>query len=377
MRSRRTERSRGGPLVAIATCIALGTLSTLGAPGCAESSNAAGPDAGGSVTAPAADAGEDASVDAGADIDAAPIPCAHGHLCRASVPFTRATVTALTGRAKNDVWASGSDGLLMHYDGTQWTALDSDIDEALTSLALTADETWGNAGTLVVRRRIDAGSIRKVRLQSNYGTPSTLGVLPGAQVYMATDDQRTPVVWLELETSTLTPLPNPVLPWANEAQQARFRASFLGPQNALWFVGDRAAIARYPLADAGDGGPGSPLGRGVLVPVASHADLLAVWGHGEHLFAAGRGGTVLHFDGSRWRELETGTSVTLKAIFGLSPTDVWAAGEQGTVLHYDGNSWKAIDLGTYDGSVDCIWGSAPDDVWLGGENRLFHWGPLP
>lgn len=362
------------------TTVGVGALAVFGAPACAASDEEGMEEPDQRVVVPSADGGEEASADAGAEGSTPDVPCAAGNLCRAPVPFTHASVTAIAGRSKNDVWAAGSFGLVMHYDGHTWTALESDLGEALTTLVLTEDETWGGAGTLVLRRKLDAASVRKLRVPVTYGIPTAFAIVPDGGVHLGVEIPSRAVVSVDFETGKVTMLPNPVLPYANEEQQVRFRASFWSG-TALWFVGDQAAVARYPFADevddAGDGGSGSPLGRGIVIPAPSHADLRAVWGQGERIFAAGRNGAVLELDGSTWREHDTGTSVTLNAIFGLSPADVWAAGDDGTVLHFDGTTWARIDLGAYTGNLETIWGSGPDDVWIGGENRLFHWGPLP
>ena len=185
------------------------------------------------------------------------------------------------------------------------------------------------------------------------------------------------LVKLSFDSGTVDVLPPAVHPLTGAPQRAlRVRAVSFVPDEALWLVGDLAAVARYPVAPPGDGGA-PRLGQGIVVPVASQANLRAAWGQGEHLWAAGTNGTTLHFDGAEWHIENTGTSVTLHAIFGLSPKDIWAAGDDGTVLHFDGDTWSRVGVGAYRGSLRAIWGSGPDDVWVGGESGLFHWRALP
>ena len=372
---------------ALMVVAALGSsvLAAFGAPACATSDENAVEQPDQRTSVRVVDGSDEATTDAGAEGSMPDVPCAVGNLCRAPVPFTHASVTAIAGRAKNDVWAAGSFGLVMHYDGQAWTALESDLGEALTTLVLTEDETWGGAGTLVLRRNLDGASVQKVRVPVQYGIPTALAIVPDGGVHLGRATQSS-VLHFDVESGDVTSLPDPIFPGSG-VQVVKSRAAFWSG-TALWFVGDEAAIVRYPLAaadeDAGagdggddDGGSRSVLGRGAVIPVASHTDLRAVWGQGEHVFAAVRDGVVLEVDGAVTREHDTGSSATLNAIFGLSPTDVWAAGEDGTVLHFDGTSWARIDLGSYTGHLHSIWGSDPDDVWIGGENRLFHWGPLP
>jgi hypothetical protein len=62
-------------------------------------------------------------------------------------------------------------------------------------------------------------------------------------------------------------------------------------------------------------------------------DLLAVWGRSEtDVFAVGENGTVLHRQDGRWRKLDSGTSSTLRGIWGVDDDLVLVAGEDCTAL---------------------------------------------
>jgi hypothetical protein len=366
---------------AAALAISVGPLSAalLSSAGCAvaDESNRAATDDDGGILIPAPDAGDEASlVDADAGTESPGLPCAVGNLCRVQIPLTRGFVASLSGRSKDDVWAGGSSGVVMHWNGQEWAALDSEIHETLSSLFLTADETWGVAGSLVLRRRIEASSVRTFRVNEFSRSLSGVAVLENGEAYISylppyfldtTPDVLAKIT--DFDTARVTFEPDPVLAANNQAREMAVRAVFLVPDRALWLVGNHANIARYPVSPA--------LGAGVVMPVASRADLLAAWGQGDHLWAAGGGGTILHFDGTDWNEEETGTKATLNAIFGFAPDDIWAAGDEGTVLHFDGDRWSRIEMGGYRGHLRAIWGHAPDDVWVGGERAMFHWGALP
>lgn len=72
---------------------------------------------GGTVLGPV-DAGDAATSFDGAP-DAVP-PCTGGRLCKVVSPLTFGSVTSLVGRSKDDIWASGSRGVLMHWNGQLW-----------------------------------------------------------------------------------------------------------------------------------------------------------------------------------------------------------------------------------------------------------------
>lgn len=370
-------------VVVFATLLGPLSVALLAGSACAVANESNGaaiePDSG--IVIPTSDSGDEASLaDAGADSmegDSLGLPCAAGRVCRVETPLTIGSVASLSGRSKDDVWASVSRGGVMRWDGQQWAALESPITETLSSLYLTADETWGVAGVLALRRRIDGSSVKTVQASIYSHTLFGISVLANGDIYLAYMQpylgEPRPGVLAKL-LSFDAPLmfefaPDPVLAATNQEKQLPFRALFHVPDKALWLVGDNAAVARYPVSPS--------LGTGVVMPIPSQADLVAAWGQGDQLWAAGSGGTVLHFDGTDWNEEETGTKATLRAIFGFAPNDVWAAGDEGTVLHFDGARWSKIEMGNYRGHLRAIWGAAPDDVWFGGERGMFHWGALP
>jgi hypothetical protein len=367
----RAKRARA---LAFARWLLLSSSPLLPLAACAASDETDAPDADTRAVVPAGDSGDEPAVDA-AGADAPLVPCAVGVLCSVPIPLRAGFVTAIGGRSKNDVWSSGSGGLLMRWDGRQWLDLDSGIQETLSSLVLSSDETWGVSGQLVLRRGTDPKSVRTVRIPDLYRPLTSIALLPPGDVYVSLRGVPS-LAKLDFETARLIYEPNPVHPVTHEVQVLGPRASFLVPDKALWLVGEQGAIARYPLSSPGDGGAPS-LGQVVLHRVASQADLFAAWGLGDELWTAGDNGTLLHFDGTEWHLENSGTTSRLEAIFGFAPNDIWAAGDNATVLHFDGDVWSRIDVGPYGGHLKAIWGAAPDDVWIGGERTMLHWGVLP
>src|SRR5262249_14744882 len=61
--------------------------------------------------------------------------------------------------------------------------------------------------------------------------------------------------------------------------------------------------------------------------------LLGLWGSSQNdIFAVGKGGTILHYDGSTWTTEPSSTTVDLRAVWGASG-EVFAVGAGGTILH--------------------------------------------
>ncbi|PXF60273.1 MAG: hypothetical protein C4B58_00055 [Deltaproteobacteria bacterium] len=96
--------------------------------------------------------------------------------------------------------------------------------------------------------------------------------------------------------------------------------------------------------------------------------LCAIWGSSPtDVFAVGPYGTIVHYDGNTWTEIDSGTTERLWGVWGNSPTDVFAVGDNGTVLHYDGNSWATMNSETTEWLL-AVWGSSPADVFAVGDN---------
>ena len=81
----------------------------------------------------------------------------------------------------------------------------------------------------------------------------------------------------------------------------------------------------------------------VQSPLPTGNDLLGVWGSSSgDVFAVGRGGTILHFNGSIWSSMSSGMTYDLCAVWGSSAQDVFTVGNdatgQGIIRHYNGNN---------------------------------------
>ncbi|MCS6914238.1 MAG: hypothetical protein RMK29_08495 [Myxococcales bacterium] len=101
-----------------------------------------------------------------------------------------------------------------------------------------------------------------------------------------------------------------------------------------------------------------PLPQGNHLRAVFAVSPTSAWAVGDH-------GTVLHFDGTSWRSLPSGTTAHLYAVWGSSPDHVWAVGERGTVLRWNGTGWVVVN---HRMTVDlhAVWGFAGGEVWVAG-----------
>jgi hypothetical protein len=60
--------------------------------------------------------------------------------------------------------------------------------------------------------------------------------------------------------------------------------------------------------------------------------------------------------------------VSLRAIYGTSPTDLWVVGDASAALHWDGHAWNEVPFGvSRGGSLNGVWASGPRNVFVVGD----------
>jgi hypothetical protein len=151
----------------------------------------------------------------------------------------------------------------------------------------------------------------------------------------------------------------------------------------VWIAGHDGQLVHF------DGSAWTPVQSGTTRP------LLAVWCRGpDDLWVAGDRGLLRHHDGQRWSAPRVPGRATLYRLFGRTADDAWAVGDSSTVLHFDGRRWtsrsgavlsqqplphaKDSILGTLipravQQALTSVWAAAADDVWVSGYQGLFHW----
>lgn len=82
-------------------------------------------------------------------------------------------------------------------------------------------------------------------------------------------------------------------------------------------------------------------------PLAAGSELYAIRGRSEtDIWAVGKNGAALHWDGQCWARRATGKSETeLRGIWPASEDKWWAVGEGGTLLEWNGSAWLIRDQG--------------------------------
>ncbi|MCK5797825.1 MAG: hypothetical protein KAI47_11605 [Deltaproteobacteria bacterium] len=82
-------------------------------------------------------------------------------------------------------------------------------------------------------------------------------------------------------------------------------------------------------------------------------------------------GIIMHFDGVRWKQVETGTQDYYPSVWGRDDLGFYIVAVHGKVLHYDGKVLRTIfDISLPYSMVD-VWGTAADNIYVVGKG-IWH-----
>lgn len=97
--------------------------------------------------------------------------------------------------------------------------------------------------------------------------------------------------------------------------------------------------------------------------------LRAISGTGpDNIFAGGDSGKMIHYDGTQWKEQNTGFTDRVFGLYCAAEDDVFAATEWGKIYRYDGSVWTLVFNTATMTKVRGIWGSSANDVYAVGDD---------
>jgi len=102
--------------------------------------------------------------------------------------------------------------------------------------------------------------------------------------------------------------------------------------------------------------------------------LMDVWGLGSSdVYAVGYNGEIIYYDGLSWSVQASPTTEILNGVFGSATNDIYAVGENSAVVYWDGISWSSVSIGVL-ADLNATWSDASNNVIIVGDAGFVrHW----
>ncbi|MBX3211150.1 MAG: hypothetical protein KF850_03890 [Labilithrix sp.] len=394
---------------AAAGCLMLGTIvwscadapSDLGE----ATSDASTPDGSG------ASGDDDGGCEAGSDACAPREPACEGAAwCPVETNHdTRLGLVSVWGSGKDDVWAVGAAGSVIHWDGSEWTSANVDTDQALYAVWGTGPNDVWVVSSPAKMFRADGFVKGATPWRSVSAISELMGVDARGKVLRTIWGTSPSDIWIggepffrnsSNESGWRSVVVDGGTSWARvTTTMPSTWTDLVSGDNTIWAIWGSGAGDVWVVGAASYGVPAS--GSKVMhsngassstddpeipdwtaLDTQSSSALYAIWGSGPgDVWIVGERGTIRHYAGgdAQLGSVESPTSSTLRAVWGSGPKDVWAVGDDGTILHYDGTAWT-LSTGSFPPgekpNLHGVWGSGPNDVWAVGDGIVMHFAGL-
>lgn len=268
------------------------------------------------------------------------------------------------GSGPEDVFAVGSGGAILHYDGAEWEGQDSGVTVRLHAV-------WGSSSSNVYAVG-GVGSI--LHYDGSEWSPVVSGTTDTLQSISGSAHDN---IYAVSGTGTILHYAGPS-GW-NDATPATTT-----PLSAVWINSDGSdgmAVGREALT--GDRIYRLVAGVWTERPVPATPYLNALSGSSiSDLYTVGAYNTVMRYDSEGWVSvpLPSGKTWHLYGVWRASSGLLVAVGrtvpeDDENILIHDGRSWAAVASGS-PRPLNAAWGSGPSDIFVVGERgRILHYGP--
>lgn len=310
--------------------------------------------------------------------------CGSGELCQQNAcvpgptlgwkeltPFTTKLLNAIWGTSASNIWAGGADGVLFHYNGSQWSAAHSGTTGAI-------QEFWGSSATNIWAV---GGTKTQTSMVLHYDGSTWQEMTPPS-----TRTGYLKSIWGSGPSDIWAVGPVVVSgSWAN-GQIAHYDGSawsFVGTKAgylySVWGSGSSDVWARGTSTFHYQGSDWVEVDDGF----ANGGLQYAMWGaSATDWWSVGKSdyngeGALQRYGGSGWTSYTPPVTVTYEALWGSSADRIFAAGEQGHIIVFNGQGWDFSRQGAYgEPKLLALWGSSANDVWaVGTGGTVLHLRP--
>jgi hypothetical protein len=257
-------------------------------------------------------------------------------------------IRSMDGTGRRNVFAAGSDGALMHYDGTRWIAQTPAMFDHFRAIAVFATDHAVALGELGTIQRFNGTSWTLVMSDATWRFNGVVRV--GAMDAFAVGNRGV----LRYNGTTWTTF---AAPGTTEL------TDIWGTSASDLYVIDTAGVLSHYNGSTWqtENLPGNPTA-------------IAVWGTGPgKVYVAASGSTGLYYlVGTQWQSNTIGFG-TITAGAGIGGDAFCLVGTQSTVWCNDGVYWSMLaGSGSGFGDLGAVWASAADDVFVAGTAGIQH-----
>ena len=309
---------------------------------------------------------------------------------------TSSTLTDIWGISDDDVFAVGFSGTILHFDGQSWSRMESPVGRTIFSI-------WGNSSDNIYAVGIDGlilhydgatwdttATVTDKSLRSVWGFGEDTVYAVGDDGKVVIYDAHGANPWTAIDTDSLANL-NAV--WGASSGDV-FAASLEGVVyhrlGELWPESYATSDGFYGISGTAPdniyfcGENGSVYWRGAgesferILPSRASGALRAIWGvDNNRLYVAGDGGVVLARQGDSWRNMYQPHGGSIRQLWGAHDNAIFAAAQQ-RILRFNGHIWT-VDYFEDDTLANyiTIWGRDAHDVYAAGDfGKVIHYDGL-
>jgi|GEM_PF-1366380 len=261
---------------------------------------------------------------------------------------TAFNLNGVWGSSSTDVFAVGDNGLILHYNGSNWSQMDSGTATDLLSI-------WGSSASDIYTAGDDGfifhynGSVwSKLDSPISYAFYDIWGT-SGEDIFFAG-----PSIY-HYDGSG----------WLNMSDDFWGFDKIWGSSGSdVFAVSGSSKIFHY------DGNMWSEMDSG------SDSGFYALWGSSSsNVYFFTHSNYIVHFDGMDWDVIVLNDSYYFYDAWGNSSSDIFAVTLLGEVIHYNGSTWSEIYQDSNHTTLNAVWGSSGQDVFfVGDQGLILHYG---
>ena len=322
---------------------------------------------------------------------------------------------AIDGNPEGQAWAVGDDGMILHYNGSDWSVEQTPTRINLRAVASAPDGTVyaaGGEGT-VLQRQLDG---RWVKLDCPLGSGFQAILLledeillAGGRYFVDSGGFRGELVRYKDGLFQALKFDQP-MPRLRSLKAYKGGVLIVGDQGHLYFLQDFKLdrlesnishdlmdIIALPTGEAlavGDFGSIMTAAADFTAALAPPPGIAArshwtrmdsptdrqLWGLHEAAdgtcYACGEAGTVLFLEGATWKALPAPSELSVHCLWDTG-NGLFAAGQLGRIYRFDGREWQLHHDIHLDLTILSMWGSSPHSLFaVGDEGLILHFDGL-